>query len=172
MEFRRVLFRSQLRFGNVGSQPTTVTIKVGGVTQSPTYLLDPNQSARVTLPSVDNGPVEVSSSGGVPIIASQRINLKTHPTFASYTEIMGFPGASLTDTRYLFPWYNNTAYGGLDSQLRFGNAGTLPTTVSIKIGGVTQPTTYLLAPNQSARVTLPNIDNGQVEVFSDGQPLI
>ena len=34
-------------------------------------------------------------------------------------EFMGFPGATLSDTRYLFPWYNNTAYGGLDSQLPF-----------------------------------------------------
>ena len=163
---------SQLRFGNVGNASTVVTIKVGGVTQPTTYPLAPNGSARVTLNNVDNGPVEVISSGGVPIIAAMRVNLKTNPIYSSYSEIMGFPGVTLSETRYLFPWYNNANAGGLSSQLRFANVGNTSTVLTIKIGGVTQAQTYTLAPNESARVTFDNIDSGPVEVFSDGQPII
>lgn len=118
---------TQLRFGNVGNATTVVTIKIGGVTQPQTYTLGPNQSARVTFDNVDSGPVEVFSSGGVPIIASMRINLKPNPTYSSYAEFMGMsvgaplgmPGNELSTT-YWFPWYNNATAGGLSSQLRFG----------------------------------------------------
>ncbi len=157
---------SQLRFGNVGSDPTLVTVTIGGVERG-SYPLDPNESARVTFDNVDAGPVEVTSSGGVPIIASMRINLKTLPSYASYSEFMGLPGAMLTETRYLFPWYNNATTGGLSSQLRFGNVGTDPTLVTVTIGGEVQDT-YPLDPNESLRVTYDNVDAGPVEVTSSG----
>jgi hypothetical protein len=164
---------SQLRFGNIGNASTTVSIKIGGVTQPTTYTLAPNESARVTLENVDNGPVEVFSSGNVPIIASMRVNLKTNPTYSSYSEFLGLPGAVLSETKYLFPWYNNATAGGLQSQLRFANVGDSTTTVRIKIGGVTQPTTYTLAPYESARVTFDNVDSGPLEVFSsENVPII
>ena len=106
------------------------------------------------------------------MIAAMRVNLKTNPTDSSYSEFMGLPGETLTETRYLFPWYNNATAGGVQSQLRFANVGNATTTVSIKIAGVTQAQTYILAPNESARVTLNNVDSGPVEVFSNGQPII
>jgi len=79
---------------------------------------------RVAYGSLDSGPVEIESSGSVPILAAMRIVLKTTPGLASYSEFMGLsvgaplglPGNQLSDT-YWFPWYNNV---GLDSQLRFG----------------------------------------------------
>ncbi len=157
---------SQLRFGNVGSDPTLVTVTIGGVERG-SYPLDPNESARVTFDNVDAGPVEVTSSGGVPIIASMRINLKTLPSYSSYSEFMGLPGAMLTETRYLFPWYNNATTGGLSSQLRFGNVGSDPTLVTVTIGGVERGS-YPLDPNESARVTFDNVDAGPVEVSSSG----
>lgn len=84
-----------MRFGNVGTALTTVIIKIGGVTRPTTYTLDPNESTGVRLPNIDNGPVEVLSDGQ-PLIASLRINLKTHPNFDSCTEIMGLSvGSSL-----------------------------------------------------------------------------
>ena len=159
---------SQLRFGNVGNAQTTVTIKVAGVAQVPTYTLDPNESARVPLVNVDNGPVEISSSGGVPIIAAMRANLKNNVGFESYSEFIGLPGATLTETRYLFPWYNNATSGGLSSQLRFANVGNATTTVTIKVAGIAQDTTYTLDPDESARVDLTNVDNGPIEVISSG----
>jgi hypothetical protein len=159
------LLDSQLRFANVGNAQTTVTVKIGGVTQPQTYTLGPNQSQRISF-ALDAGPVEVTSSGGVPITAAMRINLKNNPNFTSYTELMGLTGATLTDTRYLFPWYNNT--GLLDSQLRFANVGNANTTVSVKINGVVQPNTYALKPNESVRVSLAGVDNGPIEVYSSG----
>jgi hypothetical protein len=92
-----------------------------------TFPLGPNESERVIFTDVDEGPVEVYSSGSVPIIASMRINLKNGMGFESYTELMGLsigpplglPGDQLSST-YLFPWYNNATYGGLVSELRFG----------------------------------------------------
>ena len=118
--------QSQLRFGNVGTDPTVVTVTIGG-DEKGTYPLDPNESMRVTYDNVDAGPVEVRSSGGVPIISSMRINLKTLPSYSSYSEFMGLsvgsslgmPGNELSST-YWFPWYNNATTGGLSSQLRFG----------------------------------------------------
>ncbi len=157
---------SQLRFGNVGTDPTVVTVKIGGEVQD-SYPLDPDESLRVTYDNVDAGPVEVTSSGGVPIIASMRINLKTLPSYSSYSEFMGLPGTALTETRYLFPWYNNATTGGLSSQLRFGNVGTDPTVVTVKIGGEVQDS-YPLDPNESLRVTYDNVDAGPVEVTSSG----
>ncbi len=157
---------SQLRFGNVGGSPTTVTVKIGGVVQG-TYDLDPNASARVSFTNIDNGPVEVYSSGGVPIIASERINLKANPNYSSYSELMGQPGVTVTETRYLFPIYTNTTASGLQMQLRFGNVGISPTTVTIKVAGVVRGT-YLLDPNASNRVSFDNLDSGPVEVTSSG----
>ena len=159
--------QSQLRFGNVGGGTTTVTIKIGGVTQSPTYILDPNESQRVIFDNLDAGPLEVTSSGGVPIIASMRVNLKTNPTYSSYSEFIGLPGATLTETRYLFPWYNNATAGGLQSQLRFGNVGNAETDVMVKIGGVLYGP-YHLGLNASQRLSFDNLDAGPVEVFSSG----
>jgi len=118
---------SQLRFGNVGGATTVVSIKVAGVTQGQTYTLAPNASQRVELNNVDAGPIEVISSGGVPIIASMRVNLKNGVGYSSYAEFiglsvgspLGLPGNELSTT-YWFPWYNNATNGGLSSQLRLG----------------------------------------------------
>jgi hypothetical protein len=163
---------SQLRFANVGTAATDVTVKIGSVSYGP-YHLSPNESQRASFDNVDSGPVKVFSSGGVPIIASMRINLKSMPTYSSYTEFLGLSASSTVGTKYIFPWYNNANAGGLSSQLRFGNVGNASTTVTIKIGGVTQPQTYSLAPNESARVTFDNVDSGPVEVFSSGNvPII
>jgi hypothetical protein len=120
---------------------------------------------------VDAGPVVVESSDSVPIIAAMRVNMKTTPGLASYTEFLGQPGAAPTDTKFVFPWYNNLTAGGLQSQLRFANIGSLPTNVTVTIGGVLQDTYYLEA-NESKRVTYTNLDNGPVEVESDGQPIV
>jgi hypothetical protein len=157
---------SQLRFGNVGNAETDVTVKVGGTSYGP-YHLGVNGSQRVTLDNVDAGPVEVSSSGGVPIIASLRVNLKTNPTYSSYSEFMGMPGTTLTETRYLFPWYNNATAGGLQSQLRFANVGGSATDVTVKIGNNTYGP-YHLGLNGSQRIVLDNVDAGPVEVSSSG----
>ena len=115
--YNNVDLNSQLRFGNVGSSDTTVTVTVGGVVKG-TYPLAVNQSLRVSYAGLNNGPVQIQSSGSVPIIASERVAYTPNGglTWTSFSELMGLPANELTDT-YVMPWYNNV---DLNSQLRFG----------------------------------------------------
>ena len=160
---------SQLRFGNVGSMGTTVTVTVGGVVQG-SYPLAPNASTRISYAGLDNGPVKVTSSGNVPIIASMRVAYTPDggTTWTSFSEMMGLPSPKLTSS-YVFPWYNNL---DLNSQLRFGNVGNIGTTVRVTMGGVFQGS-YQLDPNESKRISYPGLDMGPVKVTSSGNvPII
>gem|GEM_PF-977597 len=158
---------SQLRFGNVGNANTTVTVTIGGVFQGD-YNLAPNASQRVSYAGLDNGPIRVTSSGGVPIIASMRVAYFDGSNWASFSEMMGLPSTKLTSS-YVFPWYNNI---DLNSQLRFGNVGSAPTTVTVTVGGVFKGN-YQLAPNESKRVSYVGLDAGPVKVTSSGNvPII
>ena len=165
--YNNVDLNSQLRFGNVGTANTVVTVTVGGVFQG-SYNLAPNASTRISYPGLDSGPVKVTSSGGVPIIASMRVAYFDGSAWTSFSEIMGLPSNKLTHS-YIFPWYNNT---DLNSQLRFGNVGTANTNVTVTVGGVFKGS-YHLAPNQSKRISYPGLDGGPVKVQSSGNvPII
>ena len=163
--YNNLQLNSQLRFGNVGTNPTVVSVKIHGVTQLTTYTLQPGESKVATF-GVSDGPVEVFSDGEN-IIAALRVIYTVNGVGTSYSELMGLPKTQAT-TAYLFPWYNNQQ---LNSQLRFGNVGTNPTVVSVKIHGVTQPMTYTLQPGESKVATF-NVSDGPVEVFSDGENII
>ena len=106
---------SQLRFGNVGTSNTTVTVTIGGVVKG-NYTLSPNASQRISYAGLDSGPVVIKSSGGVPIIASERVAYFNGSVWTSFAEMMGLPQSQLTTT-FLFPWYNNL---DINTQLRFG----------------------------------------------------
>ena|GEM_PF-495026 len=158
---------SQLRFANVGSTNTTVTVRIGGQVQG-SYPLAPNGNMRVSYTGLNAGPVQIQSSGGVPIIASTRVAYFNGSAWTSFSEIMGLPAHKLTNA-YLFPWYNNAT---LNTQLRFGNVGTVPTTVTVIIGGQIQGN-YTLQPNESERISYPGLDDGPVKVISSGNvPII
>ena len=135
--YNTVHISTQMSFANVGTANTIVTVKIAGVVRG-TYALAPNQSNRVKLVGINSGPVEVYSSGGVPIIASQRVAYSPDggATWPSYTELMGMPRNQMTDT-YYYPWYNTV---NTSKQVSFANVGTSNTTVTVKIGGVTQGT--------------------------------
>jgi len=128
-----------------------------------TYPLNPSQSLRVNYPGLDSGPVEVKSSGGVKIIASLRDAWHNGSKWTSYAQLMGLPQSQLSDT-YLFPAYDNVS---LDGQLRFGNVGTTPTTVTVTINGVVMGS-YPLNPSQGVRVNYAGLDSGPIEVKSSG----
>ncbi|MEO7837914.1 MAG: hypothetical protein ABIU06_01005, partial [Anaerolineales bacterium] len=158
---------SQLRFANVGVANTTVTVTIGGVVQG-SYPLAPNASTRISYPGLDNGPVKITSSGNVPIIASMRVAYFNGTAWTSFSEMMGLPSGQLT-TSYIFPWYNNL---DLNSQLRFGNVGTSNTTVTVTVGGVVRGS-YTLIPNESRRVSYAGLDKGPVKITSSGNvPII
>ena len=165
--YDNVDFDSQLRFANVGNASTTVTVTVGGIMKG-SYVLAPNQGQHVSYPGLDNGPVKLQSSGGVPIVASLRIGHFNGSAWTSHSEIMGLPQGQLS-TSYVFPWYNNV---DLNSQLRFGNVGNTSATVTVTVGGVVRGS-YILAPNQSQQVSYAGVDSGPVKVeSSDGVPII
>ncbi len=156
---------SQLRFANIGSAPTTVTVWIGGVAQSPTYNLNPNQGALASFPNVNNGPVHVKSSGGVPIAASMIIKMKNSATYSSYTEFLGLPEAFLTETQFVFPRYNYS--GNLVSSIRFTNLGATDTSVTVTIAGVTRKT-YSLGVGQTDFYSKSALNAGPVVVQSSG----
>jgi hypothetical protein len=165
--YNNVDINSQLRFGNVGSANTTVTVTIGGIVQG-TYNLAPNASQRVSYVGLDDGPVKITSSGNVPIIASLRVAYNDGSAWTSFSEMMGLPSNRLTNS-YVFPWYNNAT---LNSQLRFGNVGTSPANVTVTINGVVKGT-YPLGPNQSQRVSYAGLDEGPVKITSSGNvPII
>jgi hypothetical protein len=104
----------QLRFANLDSVATTVTVTIGGVDRG-TYTLQPNQSQRVNYP-LDTGPVVITSSNAAKIIAALRDAYIVSGQVVSFVQLMGLPQAALSDT-YYFPAYNNVTLSG---QLRFG----------------------------------------------------
>ena len=165
--YNNVDLNSQLRFGNVGSNTTIVTVTVGGVVRG-TYTLQPRASQRVAFP-VSGGPVLIESSGNVPIIASLRVGYTPDngATWPDLTEMMGLP-ASVVSTSYSFPWYNNV---DINTQLRFANVGSVATNITVKIGGVVRGV-YPLGPNQSTRQSYA-LNGGPVVIESSGNvPII
>jgi hypothetical protein len=67
--------------------------------------------------ALDEGPIEVQSSGGVLIVVALRDAIITNGSFTTFSQLMGLPLAQLSDT-YLFPHYVNNSV--LNGQLRFG----------------------------------------------------
>jgi len=124
---------NQLRFANLGTGDTNVTVQIGETIYGP-YLLKPNEQKRIDYP-VNSGPVVVKSDGNKIIAAVlDAWQLKSPLTVAkagggyykfptgttmSYVQLMGVP---VSDTQplsaiYYFPAYNNKT---LYAQLRFG----------------------------------------------------
>src|SRR4026209_969955 len=111
--YNNVTMDTQLRFANLGNVPTTITVTIAGVAQTPIQV-QPGTSTRVSY-VVNSGPVKVQSSGGVPIIVAERDAWLLNGAVRSFSEMMGLPGNQLF-TSYYFPWYNDLT---LDTQLRF-----------------------------------------------------
>ena len=165
--YNNLTLNSQLRFGNLGTANTYVKVFVGGNLKG-TYLLTPNQSKRISYTGLDEGPVRITSSGSVPIIASLRVAYFNGGEWISFSEMMGLPSNKLSHS-YTFPRYNNLDH---NSQLRFGNVGTVNTYVKVYVGGNLKGT-YLLTPNQSKRISYAGLDEGPVKVESSGNvPII
>ncbi len=106
---------TQLRFSNTTDQTANVYIYIGGVEMdgSP-FMLLAGESARVSFPTVNSGPVQIVSDQN--IVAAERVIYKVNGVNTSFSEMMALPN-TLMDTTYWLPWYNNV---DLDTQLRFG----------------------------------------------------
>jgi len=115
--YNNVDLDTQLRFGNVSSNPATVHVYIGGaeVAGSP-FTLQPGESTRQSFAGINNGPVKIQSDHGMPIVAAERVIYKVKNINTSFSEMMALPNSQLNAT-YWLPWYNNV---DLDTQLRFG----------------------------------------------------
>ena len=156
--YNNVTLNEQLRIGNVDTTTSTVTVTIGGVLQG-TYTLQPNEAVRINYAGLDSGPVVVEGTTGVNIIASIRDAWGTDGVTTSFTQLMGLPAEQLSN-KYVFPVYDNVT---LNEQLRIGNVDTIPSTVTVTVGGVTQDT-YILQPNQAVRVNYAGLDSGPLVV--------
>jgi hypothetical protein len=116
--YNNVDLDTQLRIANVSASPATVHVYIGGaeVTGSP-FDLAAGESVRKSFVGVNDGPVQIVSNHGVPIVAAERLIYKAAGGInTSFSEMTGLPAIQL-DTLYWLPWYNNV---DLDTQLRFG----------------------------------------------------
>jgi hypothetical protein len=162
--YNNVDLDTQLRFGNVSSATATVRVFIGGVEMpGGPFTLQPGESLRRSFVGVNAGPVEVRSN--VNIVAAERVIYRFNNTPTSYTEMMGLPASQL-DNIYWLPWYNNV---DLDTQLRFGNVSSSTASVRVFIGGVEMPGgPFVLEPGESMRRSFPGVNDGPVEIRSNG----
>ena len=176
---------TQLRFGNVSPQQVSVKVFIGGTertncTSLPSkpypYVLGVGESMRVSCPGLNDGPVEIRSTGG-DIVAAERMIYKINNVPTSFSEMMAFPNDQLTTT-YWLPWYNNV---GLDTQLRFGNVSPQQVSVKVVIGGIertnctslpSKPYPYVLGIGESVRVSCPGLNAGPVRIVSTGGDIV
>jgi len=133
------------------------------------YTLGATQSLRDNFASEDNGPLKVLSMTPTSIMASERVLYKVNGVDTSYSEMMGVP-ASLVNTTYWFPWYNNVT---LDTQLRLANVSGVLVSVHVYVGGVEMTSSgspFALSASgagQSVRVSFAGVNNGPVRVVSN-----
>ena len=156
--YNNVTLNEQLRIGNVDTVATSVTVTIGGNLKG-TYPLGPGQAVRINYPGLDSGPVVVEGTAGVNIISSIRSAWAVNGVTTSFSQLMGMPAGQLSD-KYLFPGYNNVT---LNDQLRIANVDTVPTTVTVTIGGNLKGT-YPLAAGAAVRINYAGLDSGPVVV--------
>jgi hypothetical protein len=162
--YNNVDLDTQLRIGNVSSNPATVHIWIGTSEVSPVsgLSLPVGGSTRVNYVGVNNGPLRIVSNQ--PIVVAERVIYKVNGTPTSFSEMMALPDGQLNSI-YWLPWYNNV---DLDTQLRFANVGSAQATVHIFIGGTEMTgSPFTLAVGQSTRKSFVGINNGPVKIQSD-----
>jgi hypothetical protein len=163
---------NSLQLANFDTVPTDIIVEIGGVQQGSSIPLGVGESQNVTFSGVKGGPIVVYSDNGAAIVATL-YELKRPSTSSSWTgqtTMMGLPWSQLSDT-YVIPRYNYTLQDLLPFVV-FANTDSLPTTVTVTIGGVLRGT-YNLDSGESRVETYPGVNGGPVVVQSDnGAPII
>ncbi|RJQ46973.1 MAG: hypothetical protein C4534_01925 [Gaiellales bacterium] len=119
---------------NMGSQPADVEIRIGGslvaaYTAAEGTAIQPGQRVTPSFPGLMDGPVEVRSVNGQPLIASQRVIFRE-----SFNETIGDPTAG--NSQYLFPWYDSSRANGMYGDwLLITNRDSAPADVDVYISG-------------------------------------
>lgn len=159
--------RTWILVGNPSSSQTaTVEIRIGGVLKNDPanpanyfFNIPPGGNVTPRWIGLTGGPVQVKSTNGVDIFASERVF--TVP-YNSFNEVMGYPATQFT-TEYWFPWYD-TRY--MNTYLLVGNTSTSQTaTVEIYLG-TTKYGPYDIDPNTTLTQYYPDMVIGPVRVVS------
>ena len=135
-----------------------------GTTKVGSYSLSAHEGLRKSYASVNNGPVKITNTEYVPILAAERVIYKVEDIATSYSELMGLPNNQV-DTTYWLPWYNSK---DLNTQLRIANVSTNEATVHVSIGGA--PITgspFTIPVGASRRLSFSGIDKGPVKIESN-----
>jgi hypothetical protein len=149
------------------SQTANVEIRIGGVLQtvpdsnppSTTFSIAPGANVTPRWIGKVGGPVQVRSTNGVNIFASERVF--TVP-YNSFNEVMGYAASQFT-TEYWFPWYD-TVY--MNTYLMVGNTSASQSAqVDIYVGAVKKGT-YNIQPNATLKQRYANTVSGPVRVVS------
>ena len=157
--YDNVKANSQLWVGNTGSGSTTVTVFAAGQ-QIDSFVLAGGQKRNTNYP-LSTGPLRVISSAE-PVVSSIRMLYEG----GSYSELFGLPVEQLS-REYWYPTYNNT---GLRSQLRIGNAGSGPTTITVYLAGG-QIDSYVLQAGQVEKKSYP-VNGGPLHIVSSAEPIV
>ena len=143
------------------TKPTNVDVSIGGVLEAQ-YFVAQNQSTRRSFIGINNGPVKITNTMALPMLAAERVIYRVNGSPTSFTEMTGLPASQL-DTTYWLPWYNNR---DLDTQLRIANVSGSPATITVTIGGQPMPS-FNLAAGASTRVSYAGVNNGPVKIVSN-----
>lgn len=169
-----------LVIANRGSVDADVDVFIGGELKA-SYTAEGNNAiapGAVVAPSfafLTDGPVEVVSTNGQPLLVSQRVLFRD-----SFEEVQGVPDAGLATDQY-FPWYDSTAGSSMGGDwIMVTNPGPGTARVQIWIGEtlVHDPahpgTPYFDIPDGgSITPSFASTMGGPVRVFSvTGQPLL
>lgn len=157
---------NQILIANVDTVPRAITITIGGVERG-IYNLDPAESQYIRYSGLAGGPVVVSSDTGAKIVASlyELVRDPALPGWSGQSEMMGLPFSQVSD-EYLIPQYfGASSPNTLIPSLFIANVDSIPTTVEVIIGGVSQGTFNL--PINSVRVVNYIVDGGPVVVKSN-----
>jgi hypothetical protein len=164
--YDNVNLNTQLRVANVGGSTTTVTVTVRGQ-EVDRFDIGSGKGVRRSIPNLNDGPIKVTSLGGVLIVASLRVALPTGPnTFTNFSEMMGLPESQL-DNLYLFPWYTNTA--DLPMKLWLANPNDTPASVDVFLAGRRVPGSPFAVPaGKTIAKTFANANSGPLKVVEVG----
>ena len=149
------------------TQSATVKIYIGGVLQAMSPFSVP-AGGRVSTRWIGGkgGPVEVVSSSGVKILASERVLTSSGNAF---NEILGVPASQLS-SEYWFPYYDNLS---MSNAIQVGNpSANKAVKVDIYIGGIKKGSYNIPAHGYITR-SYPNLAAGPLRVVStNGLPVV
>jgi hypothetical protein len=107
-------------------------------------------------------PVQVRSTGGEPLIVSQRALFG-----ASFEEVTGTPTSALAASGS-FTWYDQRT-PGMSTWVLMSNRGAIDTTVSVYMGGILRGIYNVPAGGVVKYATFPGTMDGPVQVISSNQ---